>query len=229
MISFKGDIGRTWVACWYNPCYNKHPDSSTTYQLNCRFFFTKKKDLTCPQTKFSEDLVSQLKKWPEEGDRLIVCLDANGDIYKKLLGKALTNIDGLSRKEMVGEFTCTHVGMTFFWGSKPIDGVWATSDITVYYASIMPAGYGIGDHQHFVIDFASRDIIGNTPPKVVRAPSRRLNTKIPHPSSSGICKNPWKKYINHRLIERVGEAHTLCRSKNSITWHLNQLDKELGW
>jgi hypothetical protein len=50
-------------------------------------------------------------------------------------------------KEVVGEFTCTPVGTTFFWGSKPIDGVWATSDIMVCNISIMPAaaGYGIGD------------------------------------------------------------------------------------
>ncbi len=110
---------------------------------------------------------------------MIVCLDANEDIYKKSLGKSLTNIDGLAMKEMVGEFTKTPVGATFFRGSKPIDGVWATLDITVCNASIMPAGYGVGDHRLFVIDFASSNIIGNSAPKVVRAASQQLNTKIP--------------------------------------------------
>ncbi len=98
---------------------------------------------------------------------MIVCLDANEDIYKKSLGKSLTDIDKLAMKEVVGEFTGTLVGATFFRGSKPIDGVWATLDITVCNASIMPAGYGIGDHRLFVIDFASSDIIGNTAPKFV--------------------------------------------------------------
>ncbi len=60
MMTFKRDIGRTRVVCRYNPCYNKNPNSSTTYQQHPRFFFTKKKDLTCPQTKFRDDLVSQL-------------------------------------------------------------------------------------------------------------------------------------------------------------------------
>ncbi len=86
-----------------------------------------------------------MKKWCKEGNHLIVCLDANEDIYQKSLEKALTNIDGLAMKEGEG-FTCTLVGTTFFWGSKPIDGVRATSDITVCNASIMPVGYGIGDH-----------------------------------------------------------------------------------
>jgi hypothetical protein len=74
-------------------------------------------------------------------------------------------------KEVVGEFTCTPVGMTFFPGAKPIDGVWGTSDITVCNVSVMPEGYGIVDHPLFVINFASRDIIGNTPPKVIQASS----------------------------------------------------------
>jgi hypothetical protein len=82
-------------------------------------------------------------------------------------------------KEVVGEFTQKPVGMTFFRESKPIDGVWATLDITVCNAAIMPAGYGIGDHQLFVINFASQDIIGDLTPKVVRPASRRLNNRIP--------------------------------------------------
>jgi hypothetical protein len=82
-------------------------------------------------------------------------------------------------KEVVGEFTCTPVGTTFFRGLKLIDGIWATADIMVCNASIIPAGYGIGDHRLFIIDFASSKIIGNTAPKVVQAASRCLNTKIP--------------------------------------------------
>ncbi len=47
---------------------------------------------------------------------MIVCLDVNKDIYKKSLGKSLTNIDGLTMKEVVGEFTHPPVGTTFFQG-----------------------------------------------------------------------------------------------------------------
>ncbi len=122
VMTFKGDNGRTRVICGYNSCYNKNPNSSTTYQQHRRFFITQRGDLTCPRTRFKEDLVSQLKQWCKEGNRLIVCLDANEDIFKKSIRKSLTNIDGLAMKEIVGEFTCTPVRTTFFWGSKPIDG-----------------------------------------------------------------------------------------------------------
>ena len=72
---------------------------------------------------FREDLVQLLTEWREQGDRLIVCLDANEDIYKKLLGKALTARDGLAMKEVVGDFTGRRLGATHFRGSKPIDGI----------------------------------------------------------------------------------------------------------
>ncbi len=130
-------------------------------------------------------------------------------------------------KDVVGEFTRRPVGTTFFRGSKPIDGVWATSDITVCNAPIMPAGYGIGDHRLFVIDFALCDIIGKTAPKVVRAASRRLNTKIPR-AASEYARILEEKIIQHRLIKRVGKAHTKTRSEQSITRKLDKLDKELG-
>jgi hypothetical protein len=91
----------------------------------------------------------------------------------------------------------------------------------------MPTGYGIGDHQLFVIDFASSDIIGKMAPKVVWAASQRLNTKIPR-AATEYARILEEKIIQHRLIERVGKAHTKSRSKQSITWQLNKLDKELG-
>jgi hypothetical protein len=158
---------------------------------------------------------------------LIVCLDANKHIYKKSIGKALTDIEGLAMKEVVGEFTCTPIGSTFFHGSKPINGVWATSDIAVCNAATMPAGYGIGDHQLFVIDFSMMDIIGKSPPKIVRPTSRCHNTKIPRVAAEyvGDLEN---KILKHRLIERMGAAHTNSRSRRKAAKCLNRLDDEFG-
>ncbi len=110
---------------------------------------------------------------------MIVCLDANKHIYKKSIGKASTDIDGLAMREVLGDFTHQPVGPTYFRGSKPIKGVWATSDILVCNVAIMPAGYGIGDHRLFVINFSAADTIGISHQKVAHPTSRKLNTKIP--------------------------------------------------
>jgi hypothetical protein len=122
-MTLKGEGVQTRVLCGYKPCYNKNQNSSTLYQQHCRYFITKKGNLTCPQTKFREDLVAQLTKWSKEGNRLIVCLDANKQIYKQSIGKALTDIDCLAMREVVGDFTRQPVGPTYFQGSKPINGV----------------------------------------------------------------------------------------------------------
>jgi hypothetical protein len=70
---------------------------------------------------------------------LIVCMDANENIYKKLIGQALTDKEGLCMVEVVGEFTGQKIGPTFFRGSSPIDGIWATADLSVIHACVMPA------------------------------------------------------------------------------------------
>jgi hypothetical protein len=215
------------MVCEYNLCYNKNTNSSTTYQQHRHFFITQRRDLTCPQTKFREDLVAQSTRWRNDGDRLIVCLDANEHIYKKLISKALTDIKGLAMKEVVGEFTGTPIGSTFFRSSKPIGGVWATLDITVCNAAIMPASYVIGAHSLFVIDFSMIDIIGKSPPKIVRPAFRGLNTKILRVAAEYV-RILEGKILKHRLIKRMGAAHISSRSRRKVARQLNQLDDEFG-
>ncbi len=154
-------------------------------------------------------------------------MDANEDIYCKTIRKALTDINGLAMKEVVGDFTHQQVGATFFRGSKSIIGVWATSDILVSNACIMPVGYGIGDHRFFVIDFCAQDIIGSQPPCVVRMTSHCLNTKIPRVAAEYV----WtlvEKVIERCLIERVGKAYTSSRSRWKLTRRFNKIGRELG-
>jgi hypothetical protein len=128
----KGEGVQTRIVCGYNPCSNKRSDSRTSYQQQRRFFIMHQQDhRTCPRTKFREDLIHLLKKWCAAGDRIVVCLDANEDIYRKAIGKALTDKGGLDMKEVVGAYTGKRIGPTFFCGQLPIDGVWATPDITV--------------------------------------------------------------------------------------------------
>lgn len=186
---FEGENGlRTRVACGYNACYNNKKESKTSYQQQRRYFITKEKDLTCPRTRFWPDLVEQLEKWRAAGECLIVCLDVNEDIYRKSIGKALTDPAGLDMSEVVGDFTGEKLGATHFRGSKPIDGIWATKDLGVTGACVMSVGFGVGHHRLFIIDIRLDSMKGANPPKVVRASSRRLNTKIPHVAEKYIMR-----------------------------------------
>ena len=138
----------------------------------------KEKDKTCPRTRFRQDLIQQHVQWRKEGDRLVVCLDANGDIYKKKLSKDLVQTSKLEMIEVVGSFTGQKVGPNFFRGKDPIDGVWVTPDVVITGTCVMPVGCGVVDHRMFVIDFLTLSLKGCNPPKIVRAAARRLNIMI---------------------------------------------------
>ncbi len=46
-----------------------------------------------------------MKQWRAAGERLVLCLDANENIYKAEFGRQLTDLHGVDMKEVVGEFT----------------------------------------------------------------------------------------------------------------------------
>lgn len=226
VMTFKGTEGFTMrIICGYSPCYNSRGATSTAYQQQKNYWLTHKKQHICPRTKLREDLIEQLSVWREQGDRLIVCLDANEHIYEKHLGQLLTDTDGLAMREVVGEFTKEPLGATYFRGSKPIDAIWATSDVTVVGACVMPCGYGIGDHRLFIIDFLTSSLIGLSPTKIIRPAARRLNTRIPHVAKA-YTERLEQLIIGHRMIERIGAIHESGRSSAWISREMNKVDKE---
>ena len=119
-----------------------------------------------------------MKIWQKEGKRLILCINANKNIYWGELGWQLTDLDGLGMKEVVGEFTAKQLGAMYFQGSEPIDGIWATGNLTVANACVMPVRFGVGDHQLFVIDFATTTLVGLGLHAIICPALLRLNTKI---------------------------------------------------
>ena len=166
-----------------------------------------------------------MKKWRTDGKQLILCLDANENIYQGELGRRLTELDGLGMKEVVGEFTARQLGATYFRGSEPIDGVWATGDITVTNTCVMPVGFGVCDHRLFVVDFATTTLVGSGFTAVVRSALRCLDTRIygcPDRYNRSLCKN----ILRHRLLERIVEAASLGDPKDILAKTLNKLDQE---
>ncbi len=170
--------------------------------------------------------MAQLKKWKAKGDRLIICLDANKDIYKKSIGKALTDTNGISMKEIVGEFTGRKIGPTFFRGSKPIDGVWAMANIEISNACVMPAGYGIGDHRMFIVNLVQSSMIGETPCQIQRLVSHRLNTKVPGGGTAKYIATLESSLARHRLIKHLGRAYEKSKLKKALCRRLNKINRE---
>ncbi len=61
------------IVCGYNPCRNDKPNSSMVYQQHQRYFINKENLPQCPWVKFWEDLMVQLTRLREEGNKLVVC------------------------------------------------------------------------------------------------------------------------------------------------------------
>jgi hypothetical protein len=108
----------TRVICGYSPCANKKKDSGTVYQQHHRHLIDKLKDNTCPRLRFWEDLLRKMRQWCQAGEQLILCLDANKNIYLGELGRELTDLHSLGMKEVVGDYTTRRLGATYFQGKR---------------------------------------------------------------------------------------------------------------
>jgi hypothetical protein len=110
-------------------------------------------------------------------------------------------------------------------GKARINGVWATSNLVVFHACIMPAGFGVGTHRMFIIDFQESSMAGAAPFRVQHFTSRWLNTKV---SSGAIQKYIERLEANiakHHLIKKLGNLHT-GQYERRFQWELNKLDRQ---
>ncbi len=114
-MTFRGRDGFvTRVVCGYNPCFSAKAGTQTVYQQQKNYWRVIGRQDVCPRSKFREDLITLLDEWRTNGDRIIVCMDANEHIYDKQLGRTLTDPDGLGMVEVVGKFTGSPLGATYF-------------------------------------------------------------------------------------------------------------------
>ena len=79
----------------------------------------------------------------------------------------------------------------------------------------MPAGFGVGDHRLFVIDFKTSSLVGSDPPRIVRSGARRLNTDIPGVADR-YDSNLEKNIEAHNLIERLQDTHRSPSNKQVV-------------
>jgi hypothetical protein len=166
-----------------------------------------------------------MKQWQAAGERLVLCLNANENIYRAKLGRQLTDLHGLGMKEVVGEFMGRQLGATFFGGIEPINAIWVTSNLEVAHVCVMPVGYGVGDHHLFVVDFSTASMIGTCPPKIISPALLRLDTKIPR-FALRYKQALQKNILRHRLLEQMISVAESDDSKEVISAKLNQLDLE---
>jgi len=94
-------------------------------------------------------------------------MDHNEHAYDGMLGRALSDREGLNLREVILDTTGARTGATYFRGSHPIDGLWASEDLDISNACVMPFGYGVGDHRAFILDIPLESLVGTHPVRIV--------------------------------------------------------------
>ena len=145
------DDHSTVILCGYAPCYTNKANSCTTYQQHRRYFITHEGTADEPRARFLLDLVVLLKQWKEEGKRIVVCMDANENMYKDIIGRFLTDSEGLDMAETVLATNGAPLTATQFHDTRPIDSVWVTKDLEVVNACALPVRFGVSHHRMFVV------------------------------------------------------------------------------
>lgn len=161
-------------------CYGVRPERSTqtgsVHQQHIRYMQEVGIDGYSPRQLFESDLLNQLRVWRAHGDRLILMMDANEHVLTGRMCRQLCS-EGID----LHEITKSHVGSlcpnTYIDGSQPIDGVWATPDLTITGVKWLPFAESPGDHRSCIFEFTALSAIGKTEKRIVYPACRRLTSR----------------------------------------------------
>ena len=119
-ILLRGSEGHmTRLITAYNLCKSGKANSTTSYQQQRRHFILRKQDLMCPQTLFRRHLTAAIAKWRAAGERIVLFMDHNEHVYDGMIGKALSDREGLNLREVILDITGVQTGATFSGGRTP--------------------------------------------------------------------------------------------------------------
>jgi len=196
---------QTRIVVAYQPCEkNANSKGFTTCEQQERYF-EPRGDFRSPRTIFYEQLVTQLLLWKASGDEIILCGDFNENVYDSRIGRRLAQPD-LYMKEQCLLKTGERLPNTFITGTRPIDGVFATSGIEILYAGLLPKYGGVGDHRAFILDFTTASVLGTSFPRVLPHQGRKLNC---------YCERIRDNY--NKVLDQLADRHEMYRKMNDLT------------
>ena len=126
---------------------------------------------------FRNDLCAALQTWMNNGDQLVLMIDANKDVQDgalSLRSKSMGLISVLQSK-----FGKATMSRTFQRGSVLIDDISISPSISTIRAGMLESGNGPDDHRAIFVDVKQEALIGADLYKIHRQPARRLLSTNP--------------------------------------------------
>jgi len=175
----EGEPGhKTRVITAYAPCGSEASGLATNWKQQKRYIQTHRINTRDPRQMFENDLYAALLQWREQGDRLILMMDANSNAFSGKFTRRLA-ADELQMREAVHSVASGQGPHTHIRGSEPIDGIWFSNDLELQGACYLPFDGSLGDHRPVVADFSHSSVLGLNLPRIVPSKARRLNSKVP--------------------------------------------------
>ena len=181
-------------------------------------------DLECtPHELFCSDFLLQLQEWVRQGDRLLIMMDANEHVLDDPFFRSLCSEEnGLDLVEISHRaWEGSEIG-TYIDGTKPIDGVWASSGLEIGGFKILSFMEGVRDHRTMIFDVESRSLLGVDEHRVVRAPCRRLNTQTSSlPRYTSILN---RLMSTHKMDDRLDRLIASIKDDNPTAAQRQQME-----
>jgi len=177
--------------------------------LKNRVFLTWSHCYIHPRQAFLDDLGAFISQCQAAGDAILLLADMNSDIRHHSLAEYFL---GQKLHELIlSKFPHLPPPATFWQGMRsgktPIDGAWATDDITINAISWHNMPSSLGNHHAIIVDLNLVDCIGEPWYLIVRPPGRHLNSALPFAQD---------KYL-HLLDEFSSKHHLPVKLNNHFT------------
>ena len=159
-VIFKGKKGKMIrVVSLYRPTKNEGK-GLTVYSQQRRLLLLKDDD-RCPIRAFWEDFWTEMDKWFNQGEVIIVGGDFNEDVTSDKIRDKFSEyglVNGLSSRHKNCALPNSRAG-----GSKPIDGIFIPHEIKIERSGYTPIGKGIpSDHRCVWMDIKEESLFGNS-------------------------------------------------------------------
>ena len=168
----------TRVVSAYLPCKPRNNSAGKTVWDQHRRYFQSKGDFWRPSDICFHDLISFLRDCRLLGEEIILCIDANENVYSGRLAMELQK-SPLDMSCLIKSVTGSAIPATHQRGSQPIDCILGTLGLIPENGMVFPFYYGVGDHRILVVELSSSSLFGHTFPSITKQETRSLNSKIP--------------------------------------------------
>jgi hypothetical protein len=218
----------TRVICVYLPCKpGKTSKGHTVWEQQSRYFQARG-DFRYPSTVFIDDILTMIARWRKNGEEVILCIDANQDVYRGKLAMRLAlpdiQLTCLMEPALSGPVPNSH-----FRGTGKISTIFGSPGLVEGHAMCYLHWYGVGDHRVFLLEISAASLFGGDYPKIARPSSRLLTCKITRIRRK-YCTSLSKLVERHNMHTKL----TLIEEQsNLVSCIVNQRghdkwDKELG-